>query len=167
MASPALEVDAETSLRLGRIRQSDTEPEQAVRRFLYASGLRFRVRNRDLTGSPDIANRTGRWAVFVHGCFWHRHPSCRRSTTPKRNREFWMAKFDANVERDRRSVEALRELGYRVAVVWECETEDPVSLAAALEVIRSSESGSRKRAPRAGSSNRSGRSRRVAVPAAR
>lgn len=118
-----LVVDEATSARMARIRQKHTAPEIAVRRALTRLGLRYRVNNRDLPGSPDIANRAQRWAIFVHGCYWHRHRSCVRTTTPTRNREFWVAKFDANVARDRRSMRALRAKGYRVAVIWECETE--------------------------------------------
>jgi DNA mismatch endonuclease (patch repair protein) len=119
-----LVVDAETSSRLGRIRQHGTSAELTVRKLLHALGRRFRVNNRDLPGSPDIANRTRKWVVFVHGCFWHRHADCKRSTTPSRNRDFWLQKFDANVARDARVQAALRDRGYRVIVVWECETED-------------------------------------------
>lgn len=166
MTSPALVVDAETSLRLGRIRQRDTKPEQTVRRFLHANGLRFRTHNRDLAGSPDIANRKERWAVFVHGCFWHRHPNCKRTTTPKRNREFWLAKFHTNVERDRRSINTLQELGFRVVVVWECQADDYDVMSSAVAALRSEGSDSRRRAPRAESSSRSGRSRRPRAPEA-
>jgi len=122
-----LVVDPETSARLGRIRQHGTSAELTVRKLLHAVGHRFRVHNRDLAGSPDIANRSRKWAVFVHGCFWHRH-GCKRSTTPSRNRDFWAQKFDANVARDARVQAALREQGYRVLVVWECETEDVIRL---------------------------------------
>jgi DNA mismatch endonuclease (patch repair protein) len=115
--------DRATSLRLSKIRQKDTAPELAVRVILSAIGVRYRVRNRDLPGSPDIANRTARWAVFVHGCYWHSHRGCSRATVPKRNREFWVAKFAANVKRDADAVAALRRRGFRVAVVWECEIE--------------------------------------------
>ncbi len=115
--------DARTSVRLGRVRQSSTAPELVVRRALAALGHRFRIRNRDLPGSPDVANRKRQWAIFVHGCFWHRHPDCTRTTTPKRNRQFWLDKFRANRTRDRRAQRALAALGYRVVVVWECETE--------------------------------------------
>jgi DNA mismatch endonuclease (patch repair protein) len=80
--------------------------------------------NRDLPGNPDLANRASRWAVFVHGCFWHRHSGCPRSTTPKNNRAFWVAKFDANIERDKRVRQQLRDVGFRVFVTWECEAED-------------------------------------------
>lgn len=124
MPRAKLVVDAETSARLGRIRQHGTSAELTVRNLLHALGHRFRVHNRDLPGSPDIANRSRKWAVFVHGCFWHRHPGCKRTTTPSRNREFWLQKFKANVARDARVQAALRAAGYRVVVVWECETEE-------------------------------------------
>ncbi|HEX7830733.1 MAG TPA: very short patch repair endonuclease [Thermoanaerobaculia bacterium] len=117
-------VDAETSARLGRVRQHGTSAEMAVRKLLHALGRRFRIHNRDLAGSPDIANRSRKWAVFVHGCFWHRHADCKRATTPSRNREFWLQKFEANVARDARVQATLREQGYRVMVVWECELEN-------------------------------------------
>jgi DNA mismatch endonuclease (patch repair protein) len=85
--------DSATSERMGGIRQQGTTPELAVRRALTQLGLRYRVHNRDLPGSPDIAHRGAKWAIFVHGCYWHRHDGCRRSTTPKRNTEFWLAKL--------------------------------------------------------------------------
>ena len=88
-------VDPETSARLARIPQKQTKPELIVRRELHRAGKRFRVKNRDLPGNPDIANRNRRWAIFVHGCFWHHHKGCYRATVPKRNREFWVSKFVA------------------------------------------------------------------------
>lgn len=116
-----LVVDEATSRRLGRIRQHATSPELLVRRMITDLGLRFRSRNRDLPGSPDLANRSGRWAVFVHGCYWHAHHRCVRATVPKRNRAFWQAKFAANRARDARAISELRRLGYRTVVIWECE----------------------------------------------
>lgn len=129
----ALEVDSDTSVRLGRIRQHGTAAELLVRRAVSVLGLRYRVSNRDLPGSPDLANRAHRWAIFVHGCFWHRHRGCIRTTTPKRNRAFWLAKFDANVARDRRARRALVRQGFTVIVVWECEAEDSRMLAKRLQ----------------------------------
>jgi DNA mismatch endonuclease (patch repair protein) len=117
-----LEVDDATSLRMAGIRQKSTRPELLVGKLLRALGLRYRLTNRDLPGSPDFAHRRARWALFVHGCFWHRH-GCSATTTPARNREFWEAKFARNVARDARSIEELRASGYRVIVVWECETK--------------------------------------------
>lgn len=117
-------VDDATSKRMAGIRQKDTAPELIVRRLLSEAGHRYRVRNRDLPGSPDVANRKRKWAIFVHGCYWHRHQGCRRTTTPSRNREFWQRKFARNVERDREALQELRQLGFRVITVWECETRD-------------------------------------------
>jgi len=125
----SLDLDPATSERLSRIRQRGTAPELVVGAVLRELGLRYRTRNRDLPGSPDFANRTGRWAVFVHGCFWHHHAGCVRATVPKRNRSFWLEKFAANRRRDARAVRMLRARGFRVVVVWECRT-------GALPVIR-------------------------------
>jgi DNA mismatch endonuclease, patch repair protein len=125
-------VDDTTSARMALVRQKGTRPELVVRGALTALGHRFRLDNRSLDGSPDIANQSRRWVVFVHGCFWHRH-GCKATTTPTRNREFWEAKFLRNVERDRRAIEALRERGYTVVVVWECETKrNPEQVSARL-----------------------------------
>src|SRR6185312_1324033 len=117
-------VDPATAARLGRVRQKGTEAELAVRAAISRLRLRYRVANRDLPGSPDIANRKHAWAVFVHGCFWHRHRGCRRTTMPRNNAAFWNAKFLANVRRDRLAMARLRRLGFRVLVIWECESED-------------------------------------------
>jgi len=124
LAKSPLLVDPETSARLAHIRQKDTSAEQAVRRLLHKLGLRFRVRNRDLPGAPDVANRSHRWALFIHGCFWHSHAGCYRATVPKRNRGFWVEKFTANRARDARVLRALRRRNYRAMVVWECELDD-------------------------------------------
>ena len=129
-----IRVDSKTSDRMRGIRQKDTKPEIVVRKLLHELGHRYRVRNRDLPGSPDVANRSRRWAVFVHGCYWHRH-GCKATTTPKRNRAFWEAKFARNVERDAESAAALWKLGFTVVVVWECETKG--DLAALRERLHS------------------------------
>lgn len=129
---PLLLVDPETSARLARIRQKDTAAEQAVRRVLHELGLRYRIHNRDLPGAPDAANRARQWAVFVHGCFWHSHAGCYRASVPKRNRDFWIAKFTDNRARDARVARALRRRGYRAVVVWECELDDVPRLARRL-----------------------------------
>jgi DNA mismatch endonuclease (patch repair protein) len=118
-----------------RIRRKGTAPELVVRSLLQRLGLRFTVegpRNRALPGRPDIVLPRWAAAVFVHGCFWHRHPRCPRTTTPARRRAFWLAKFAANVARDRRQVRALRAAGWRVVIVWECETRRPERLSRRL-----------------------------------
>lgn len=103
------------------IRSSNTTPEMILRRALHRRGLRYTLRNRDLPGKPDLVFRRQRVAVFVHGCFWHRHEGCKVATTPKSNTSFWQQKFDRNVERDFRVRLQLEEMGWRVEVVWECQ----------------------------------------------
>ena len=104
------------------IQGKNTRPELVVRRMLFASGYRFRLHRRDLPGSPDIVMPGRKVAIFVHGCFWHMHQGCRFSKMPATRPEFWKAKLEANVERDRRAVEKLQALGWRVLCVWECST---------------------------------------------
>lgn len=101
-------------------RRRDTKPELTVRRFLHAAGFRYRLDVRKLPGSPDIVLARYRAAIFVHGCYWHRHSDCRYATTPKSNVDFWQEKFERNVERDRRAIDRLLDDGWRVATVWEC-----------------------------------------------
>lgn len=113
---------------MGRVRQRGTAPELAVRAAVSRLGFRYRIDNRGLAGRPDLANRRAKWAIFVHGCFWHRHRGCVRTTTPKRNASFWKEKFDANVARDADAVASLRRAGFRVLVIWECESEAPRAL---------------------------------------
>jgi DNA mismatch endonuclease, patch repair protein len=111
----------ERSALMARVPSHGTRPEMAVRRAAHQLGFRYRLHRRDLPGTPDLVFTRFRTVVFVHGCFWHRHSGCRRATTPKTRRDFWQAKFDANVDRDRRTVVALEAAGWTVAVVWECE----------------------------------------------
>ena len=104
------------------VKRAHTKPEILVRRSLHKLGFRFRLHRRQLPGTPDIVLPRYRTVIFVHGCFWHRHQGCRYATTPKTNQDYWLPKFQANLERDARNVEALQELGWRVIVVWGCET---------------------------------------------
>ncbi|MFB9978183.1 very short patch repair endonuclease [Mesorhizobium kowhaii] len=112
---------AERSERMSRIRSSDTSPELSIRKALHRLGLRYTLANRDLPGKPDIVFRRKRIAVFVHGCFWHRHENCRVANMPKSNTAFWQEKFDRNVARDQRARAQLQKLGWRVEILWECE----------------------------------------------
>jgi DNA mismatch endonuclease (patch repair protein) len=98
-------------------------------------GLRFRLHRKELPGHPDIVFSRWRVAVFVNGCFWHRHPGCRKATTPKTNVEFWTRKFEANVARDARTQLELESLGWKVAVIWECETKSQSLLQERLKKI--------------------------------
>ncbi|MGH7915238.1 MAG: very short patch repair endonuclease [Candidatus Binataceae bacterium] len=120
---------------MGRVRTKHTRPEIAVRGLLHRLGFRFRVHRRDLPGSPDIVLPRFRTVVFVHGCFWHRHAKCAKTTTPASNIAFWARKFLANQRRDRRVKSQLRRKGWRVVVVWECETLAPGRLSNRLQRI--------------------------------
>ena len=117
-----------TTERMKGIRQSNTAPELGVRLMLRELGVRSRTCVKSLPGSPDIANKSKHWAIFVHGCFWHGHEGCGLFTRPKTNREFWDAKILANRERDQRKVRQLRWLGYRVLTVWQCELRESPKL---------------------------------------
>ena len=115
-------VDPETRSRMmSGIRGKDTKPELALRRALHARGFRYRLHDKRLPGKPDIILPKFRAAIFVHGCFWHRHEGCKYATMPATRPEFWQAKFRENMDRDQRNIDALLALGWRVAVVWECE----------------------------------------------
>jgi DNA mismatch endonuclease (patch repair protein) len=107
---------------MSRIGSKNTQPEKTVRSVLHRLGFRFRLHRRDLPGKPDVVLPRYKTAVFVQGCFWHRHEGCRDSTTPKTNTAFWLEKFRRNVERDTKVHAALVAAGWRVLIVWECET---------------------------------------------
>lgn len=102
------------------IRGKNTRPEMIVRRYLHAQGFRFRLHSTALPGKPDIVMQKYKLAIFVNGCFWHRHTGCRYATTPAENREKWQEKFDGNVARDSRNIRLLLAAGWRVIVIWEC-----------------------------------------------
>lgn len=109
---------------LGRVRQRDTGAELAVGKELRALGLRYRKNVRSLAGSPDFANLTRGWAIFVQGCFWHAHTGCSRATVPRNNREFWLEKFARNRRRDAKAIRSLRGSGLTVLLIWECEIHE-------------------------------------------
>lgn len=121
------------SQMMARIRSKDTRPEKLTRSAVQALGLRFRNNVNDLPGKPDLANKTRKWAIFVHGCFWHSHPGCRLASSPKSNTGYWTGKLARNQARDAEKIVALKSQGYRVLVVWECDVRDGVRLHRALE----------------------------------
>lgn len=118
-------VDRATRSRMmSGIRGRNTKPELTVRSFLHRQGLRFRIHGRQLPGRPDVVLPKYRVALFVHGCFWHRHGGCQYASTPKNNAAFWRAKLDGNALRDKRHRRELARLGWRVFTVWECELDE-------------------------------------------
>jgi DNA mismatch endonuclease, patch repair protein len=126
-------VDPLRSRIMRSVRQRGTNAEMAVRRALHAHGYRFRTNVRSMPGSPDVVFSMKRKAIFINGCFWHRHPGCKFATVPKTRASCWEAKFAANIERDARKLRELEVQGWSVATVWECETSDVVLL---LERLR-------------------------------
>lgn len=109
------------SENMSKIRGCNTDPEKIVRTYLFSHGLRFRKNDRRYPGTPDVVLPKYKTAVFVNGCFWHCHEGCKDFLIPKSNTDFWQRKLDGNVKRDRRNYSILKENGWRVIVVWECE----------------------------------------------
>lgn len=109
------------SWNMSRIKGKDTKIEVEVRKYLFSKGYRFRKNDKRYPGKPDIVLPKYHVAIFVHGCFWHRHEGCKDATTPKTRTEFWLEKFDKNVKNDQIKQEKIRELGWKVIVIWECE----------------------------------------------
>tara|TARA_B100000315_G_scaffold30464_1_gene25853 strand:- start:1196 stop:1612 length:417 start_codon:yes stop_codon:yes gene_type:complete len=108
---------------MSRVGSRNTKPEIIVRRFLHAKGFRYRLHNKNIIGKPDLSNQKRKIAVFVNGCFWHRH-GCKRTTTPETNKEFWLEKFNKNIKRDRENIKTLKKDNWTVIVVWECEIKE-------------------------------------------
>lgn len=126
------QVDPARSALMSKVRGKDTDPEMRVRRTAHRLGYRFRLHRSDLPGRPDLVFPKLRTAIFVHGCFWHRHASCSRATMPKTRAEFWASKFARNVARDAAAVKALEAANWRVFIIWECETRKAEPLAELL-----------------------------------
>lgn len=116
------------SWNMSRIKGKNTSPELKVRSLLHGLGYRFRLHRKDLPGCPDIVLPKLQKVIFVHGCFWHRHQGCKYATTPSTNVDFWLRKFDVNVERDREVQKRLKQLGWTVLVIWECDLKDSTKL---------------------------------------
>jgi len=117
------------------VKQSNTKPELLVRRAIHAKGYRFRLHKKDLPGKPDIVLPKYKLAIFVNGCFWHQHEGCKEGRIPASNVDYWEPKLRRNVERDREKSAALISLGWQVAVIWECEIRNPITLGEKLSII--------------------------------
>ncbi len=111
------------SWNMSRIRSKNTTPEKEVRSMLHRMGYRFSLHRKDLTGRPDIVMPKHRTVIFVHGCFWHLHAGCDKGRIPATRREFWERKLKGNAKRDKQHLRTLRQLGWRVITVWECDVE--------------------------------------------
>ena len=114
----------ERSERMSRIRNKNSAPEMKLRRLVHGMGFRYRLHVKDLPGTPDLVFPGKRAVIFMHGCFWHRHPECRLARLPKSKLDFWKPKLEANRQRDLVLQQQLRDLGWRVLVVWECEMKE-------------------------------------------
>jgi DNA mismatch endonuclease (patch repair protein) len=125
-------VSPERSALMRRVRSKDSAPELAVRKQAHRLGYRFRLHRRDLPGTPDLVFPRRKKAIFVHGCFWHRHPGCSRTTNPKTRADYWQNKFAENVARDAARLAELQALGWETLVIWECETFDREALSRRL-----------------------------------
>lgn len=120
---------------MARIRSKNTRPEVLTRSAVHALGLRFRNHVEDLPGKPDLANKSRRWAIFVHGCFWHSHSGCRLASSPKSNTGYWTEKLARNQTRDEDKIAALKAQGFRVLIIWECEVRDGAQLRQAVHAF--------------------------------
>jgi len=127
------------SERMSRVRSKDTKPELLVRRIVHGMGYRYRLHVRDLPGYPDLVFPSRGKIIFVHGCFWHRHGTCRLTRWPKSKLKFWRPKLEQNQNRDRIVKGELRKMGWRVLVVWECQLTQTKTLAARLRAFLEAE----------------------------
>jgi DNA mismatch endonuclease (patch repair protein) len=126
---------------MSRVKGKHTGPEVRVRRAAHKLGLRFRLHRRGLPGKPDLLFPKHRVVLFVHGCFWHRHEGCSKATVPKSNTRYWLDKFDLNIRRDSEVASQLTAVGWRVSIVWECETKSEEGLASRLQRIFGDQGG--------------------------
>ncbi|MGE4263252.1 MAG: very short patch repair endonuclease [Desulfovibrio sp.] len=117
---------------MGRVQHKDTRPEMVVRRLVHSLGYRYRLHQKDLPGKPDITFPGRRKIIFVHGCFWHRHEGCALARMPKSRVDFWNKKLEGNKARDQRNVQRLRDAGWDVLIVWECQLRDTATLQATI-----------------------------------
>jgi len=113
---------------MSRVRSKNSQPELALRRLVFSMGYRYRLHGAGLPGKPDLVFASRRKVIFMHGCFWHRHPGCKLARMPKSRLEFWIPKLERNRERDLENLKALQAIGWKALVVWECQVSKPDSL---------------------------------------
>ena len=112
------------SQMMSGIRSKNTKPEITVRRWLHKNGYRFRLHRKDLPGKPDVVLPKYKTVIFVHGCFWHRHNGCKYCITPKTRTDWWLNKFEGNIQRDSLVLAAYRDIGWNPLIIWECQIKD-------------------------------------------
>ncbi|HBC0467141.1 DNA mismatch endonuclease Vsr [Legionella pneumophila] len=112
------------SRNMAAIKNKNTRPELEIRSYLFKNGFRYTLHRKDLPGKPDLTLAKYKTAIFINGCFWHRHTGCKLAYTPKSNLEFWERKFQKNVENDLKKLKQLEMLGWKVIIVWECEIKN-------------------------------------------
>ncbi|MBX8538332.1 DNA mismatch endonuclease Vsr [Pseudomonas cichorii] len=130
---------AQRSKVMSKIKGKNTKPELIVRSVCHRMGFRFRLHRKDLPGTPDLVFPKRRLCLFVHGCFWHQHPGCKYAYQPKSRAFFWLPKLQKNVERDHTTKTHLEALGWRVAIIWECQTKKTEMLEACIRALIDSE----------------------------
>jgi len=126
------------SEQMSRIKATDTGPEMVVRRLAHSLGFRYKLHVRDLPGTPDLVFPRLRKIIFVHGCFWHRHNGCSLARLPKSKMDFWVPKLNGNRDRDGKNTKALRRDGWKVKIIWECQTKKPKRVQKSIERFLSS-----------------------------
>lgn len=124
------------SRNMSRIKSKNTRPELLVRQALHSIGIRYRIHNKDLPGKPDISIKKYKLAVEIRGCFWHRHENCRLSSYPKTNKSYWINKIEGNQKRDLKNKIKLEKSGYKVFVIWECQTKSITLLNEKIEILK-------------------------------
>jgi len=128
----------ERSRIMAKVHGKDTKPELIVRKLAFSLGFRFRVNAKALPGKPDLSIKSRKKAIFVHGCFWHRHEGCKLASTPVSNLEYWLSKFEGNMARDRKHLANYKAMGWKPLVIWECETRQIDKLRKRLKAYLSS-----------------------------
>ena len=126
---------AKRSWNMSRIGSKNTTPEMIVRKMLHKSGIRYRLHAKDLPGKPDLSNKRKKFAIFVNGCFWHQHQGCKRANVPKSNTSYWIPKLKKNITRFKENLDRLDTMGYRTAVIWECEVNDLKNNNELMEIV--------------------------------
>lgn len=129
------------SRNMSKIKGKNTKPEMIVRSMCHELGLRYRLHRKDLPGTPDLVFPKHRLCLFVHGCFWHRHSGCKYAYTPKSRLDFWLPKLAKNVERDINAQRALEVSGWRVSIIWECQTKNTDTLRTEIQKMINPEVG--------------------------